>query len=147
MIYLIFILFVLYMIGCCLDGPDLKPIWKEKVGTKLYKLSKKFYPPINLYIHQFESPRIEVYKTNYEPIKLQSCIEISERELLDESLYGFHNDDNDAKKYCIENAIKKCKHNLWANLENSDLIDIHINECEYNCSIDVIAELKVLDKK
>lgn len=31
----LFFLFVLYTIACCMDGPDLKPLWKRWLGKKL----------------------------------------------------------------------------------------------------------------
>lgn len=35
MVVSVFILFVLYTIACCMDGPDLKPRWKWWLGMKL----------------------------------------------------------------------------------------------------------------
>ena len=32
---MLFIIFVLYTIACCMDGPDLKPLWKRWLGKKL----------------------------------------------------------------------------------------------------------------
>ena len=40
----IFILFVLYTLGCIADGPDVKPKWKKWLGGKLERMANKYYP-------------------------------------------------------------------------------------------------------
>lgn len=42
MIALIFVLFVMYTLACIADGPDVKPLWKQWLGVKLLKLSRKY---------------------------------------------------------------------------------------------------------
>ena len=44
MIYTIFMLFVLYTIACCMDGQDLKPIWKRWLGVRLERMADSLYP-------------------------------------------------------------------------------------------------------
>lgn len=44
MVILIFILFVLYTIACCLDGPDLKPRWKRSLGLQLRDMANNLHP-------------------------------------------------------------------------------------------------------
>lgn len=44
MVVLIFVLFVLYTIACCLDGPDLKPKWKRWLGAKLEQKANELKP-------------------------------------------------------------------------------------------------------
>ena len=40
----IFTLFVLYTIACCMDGPDLKPLWKRWLGMKLEAKANSLHP-------------------------------------------------------------------------------------------------------
>lgn len=44
MVILIFTLFVLYTIACCLDGPDLKPRWKRSLGLQLRDMANNLHP-------------------------------------------------------------------------------------------------------
>jgi len=42
MIVTIFILFLLYMTACIMDGPDVKPLWRRWLGGKLERWADKF---------------------------------------------------------------------------------------------------------
>lgn len=44
MAILLFILFVLYTIACCMDGPDLKPLWKCWLSKKLEGYANSLHP-------------------------------------------------------------------------------------------------------
>ena len=144
MIYLIFILFILYTTGCCLDGPDLKPVWKKWLGKKLYNKAKYFSPALNYLFAPIEPPKVEYYKTTYEPIKLQCRISISEMELFEQKMYGFNLTGEDPKNYCINRAKERCIESLMHNIKNSGLIDTQIIEEPYSASINVIAEIKLM---
>ena len=42
MFYIFIILTVIYIICSCLDGPDLKPKWKHRLGEYLHKTANKY---------------------------------------------------------------------------------------------------------
>ena len=137
MIYAIFILFLVYTACCCLDGHDLKPIWKKWLGRKLYNKAVDFYPQIkNVFVPTFEAPKIEYY--NLEPIRLKCNIGINEMQLM-------HLND-DAQKIVMENAKRKCILNLTQKIINSNLIDFKFIQNPYNRTISVESELKILKK-
>ena len=140
MIYLIFSLFILYTVLCCLDGPDLKPKWRNWLGHKLHKYTDKYvsYNPL------FVSPKYEIpiYETRYVPLRLQSNINLSEY-----LISCFENSlDKDryirlAKKGCIDGLINQIKKH------KDDLIKIEEIENPWNGSIDIRAEMHVCTLK
>ena len=145
MIYLIFILFILYTTGCCLDGPDLKPLWKTWLGKKLYHKAKHFWPELTyMFAPINEPPKVEYYRIDYEPIKLQCRNSISEMELYEQKMYGFNLSDEDPKNYCINRAKERCIESLMYNVKNSGLINTQVIEDPYSASINVIAEIKLM---
>lgn len=144
MIYLIFILFVLYTIACCMDGPDLKPIWKKWLGKKLYHKAKYFWPEFTYMFAPIDPPRIEYYHTDYKPISIKCQSRISEMELFKQKMYGFNLTDENPKNYYINRVKERCIESLIHNVKNSGLIDIQVSEDPYNASINVMTELKVL---
>lgn len=147
MIYLFFILFILYTIGCCLDGPDLKPVWKKWLGKKLYNKAKYFLPELKYMFAPNEPPKIEYYHTDYKPIKLQCRERISEIELYEQKMYGFNLSDEDPKNYCINRAKERCIDSLIYNIKNSGLIDTQVIEDPYSASINVISEIKLMKQQ
>ncbi len=142
MIYLFFTLFILYTIACCMDGPDLKPLWKTWLGKKLYHKAKYFWPELTYIFAPIEPPKIEYYHTDYKPIKIRCYNRISEMELYDQQMYGISFED--PKKYCINRAKERCIESLMHDVKNSGLIDIQVSEDPYNASIDVLAEIKLM---
>ena len=144
MIYLIFILFILYTIACCMDGPDLKPLWKKWLGEKLYHKAKHFWPELTYIFMPNEPPKIEYYHTDYKPIKLRCYNRISELDLINQAMYDLSYKNTET--YCITQAKEKCIDSLISNLKHSGLIDIQVSKDPYNASIDVTAELKILGK-
>lgn len=144
MIYLIFTLFILYTIACCMDGPDLKPIWKTWLGKKLYHKAKYFWPELTYMFAPIEPPRIEYYHTDYKPIPIKCQTRISEMELFEQKMYGFNLTDEDPKEYCIKRAKERCIESLMHNVKNSGLIDTEVIEDPYSASINVISEIKIL---
>lgn len=145
MIYVFFTLVILYTIASCLDGPDLKPLWKTWLGKKLYEKAKYFWPELTYIFIPNEPPKIEYYRTDYEPIKIQCRNRISEMEIYEQKMYGISYED--PKEYCIKRASERCIDSVIYNLKNSDLINIDVIEDPYNASINVKAELKVLKHK
>jgi hypothetical protein len=137
MIYAIFILFFVYTACCCLDGHDLKPIWKKWLGRKLYNKAVDFYPQIkNVFAPTFEAPKIEYY--NLEPIRLKCNIGINKMQFI-------HLND-DTQKIVMENAKRKCILNLTQKIINSNFIDFKFIQNPYNRTISVESELKILKK-
>ncbi len=145
MIYLIFILFILYTIACCMDGPDLKPLWKTWLGKKLYDKAKYFWPELTYIFMPTEPPKVEYYKTTYEPVKLQCRNRISEIELYEQKMYGISSED--PKTYCINRAKENCIESLMYNIKNSGLIDTQVIEDPLRASINVIAEIKLMKQQ
>jgi len=146
MIYLFFTLFILYTIACCMDGPDLKPIWKTWLGKKLYHKAKYFWPELTHIFAPIEPPKVEYYHTDYKPISIKCQSRISKMELFEQKMYGFNLTDEDPKTYCINRAKERCIESLMYNVKNSGLIDIQVSENPYNANIDVTAEIKILGK-
>ena len=62
---IIFILFVLYTIACCMDGPDLKPLWKRWLGVKLEGYANQLKP-----IHYCQGVCCGYYKLANETLPL-----------------------------------------------------------------------------
>jgi hypothetical protein len=127
-----------------MDGPDLKPLWKTWLGKKLYHKAKYFWPELTYIFAPIEPPKVEYYRTDYEPIKLQCRISISEMELYEQKMYGFNLSDEDPKNYCINRAKERCIESLMYNVKNSGLIDTQVIEDPYSASINVIAEIKLM---
>ena len=108
MIYLIFSLFILYTVLCCLDGPDLKPKWQNWLGQKLHDYGNKYvsYKPIDLPI---DLPKYELslYETRYVPLKIKSYTRVSE--IAEMELYGYLKEKDRylelVKKNCIEELL------------------------------------------
>lgn len=146
MIYLFFTLFILYTIACCMDGPDLKPIWKKWLGKKLYNKAKYFWPALTYQFAPIEPPKIEYYHTDYKPIKIRCSNKISEMELYEQKINGFNLSDEDPKNYCINRAKERCIESLMYNVKNSGLIDTQVIEDPYSASINVMSEIKILSK-
>jgi len=144
MIYLFFTLFILYTIACCMDGPDLKPLWKKWLGKKLYHKAKYFWPELTYIFIPNEPPKIEYYHTDYKPIKIRCSDKISEIELYEQKMYGISSED--PKTYCINRAKERCIESLMYNVKNSGLIDTQVIEDPLRASINVISEIKILGK-
>ena len=117
MIYIIYLLFIVYTIICCLDGPDLKPKWKTWLGNKLHGLGNKYVlltpyiplPPIHY----------NLYETRYKPLKLKSFIKLSE---LDIFYLGEKKSIQIIKEQCINGLCNEIKNN------SDKLINIEIND-------------------
>ena len=144
MIYLFFTLFILYTIASCMDGPDLKPLWKKWLGEKLYHKAKYFWPELTYMFAPIEPPKIEYYHTDYKPIKLRCYNRISELDLINQAMHDLSY--KNIETYCITRAREKCIDSLISNLKHSGLIEMQVNKDPYNASIDVTAELKILGK-
>ena len=140
MIYLIFSLFILYTVLCCLDGPDLKPKWKNKLGYKLHSYADKYvsYTPVEAF--SLPTYEIPIYETRYVPLKIQSYTRVSEMEL-----YGYLKEKDRylelVKKKCIEGLLDQIRKH------QDDLIKIEEIRNPYDRTIDIKGEIQVCTKK
>ena len=143
MIYLIFSLFILYTVLCCLDGPDLKPKWQNWLGHKLHNYADKYvsYAPIK----DFSLPTYEIpiYETRYIPLKIKSYTRVSEIEEME--LYGYLNEKDRylelVKKNCIEELLDQIRKH------QDELIKIEEIRNPYDGTIDIKGEIQVCTKK
>ena len=141
MIYLIFSLFVLYTVLCCLDGPDLKPKWQNWLGHKLHKYADKYvsYAPLEFSLPTYEIP---IYETRYVPLKIQSHTRVSE--IAQMELYGYLNEKDRylelVKKNCIEGLLDQIRNH------QDELITIEEIRNPYDRTIDIRGEIQVCTK-
>jgi len=143
MIYLIFSLFILYTILCCLDGPDLKPKWQNWLGHKLHKYADNYvsYAPVETFsLPKYEIP---IYETRYVPLKIQSYARVSE--IAEMELYGYLKEKDRylelVKKNCIEGLLDQIREH------QDELINIEEIRNPYDETIDIRAEIQVCTKK
>lgn len=140
MIYLIFILFIFYTTLCCLDGPDLKPKWKNWLGQKLHDYGNKYvsYKPIDLPKYE-----LSLYETRYVPLKIKSYTRVSE--IAEMELYGYLKEKDRylelVKKNCIEELLDQIRKH------QDDLIKIEEIRNPYDGTIDIKGEIQVCTKK
>lgn len=134
MIYAIFTLFIIYTICCCLDGPDLKPIWEDWLGTKLHKYGNQFVKYVPYYPLDGPPMNVKIYTQHIEPIKIKARSIISEFDLL-------HNGYNQDRymDYVKRNNIRK----LFEEIENNNLINTEVITNPYNHSIEIESRLEV----
>ena len=142
MIYLIFSLFILYTVLCCLDGPDLKPKWQNWLGHKLHSYADKYvsYAPLKYSLPEYEIP---IYETKYVPLKIQSYTRVSEIEEME--LYGYLKEKDRylelVKKNCIEGLFDQIRKH------QDELIKIEEIRNPYDGTIDIRGEIQVCTKK
>ena len=130
MIYIIFSLFIVYTISCCLDGPDLKPKWKTWLGNKLHNLGNKYVllapyiPPLPIHYN--------LYETKYTPLKLKSFIKLSELDIF----------------YLGEEKTIQCINGLCNEIKNNSdkLINLEINDDYYTGGKYGCAEIQICIK-
>ena len=138
MIYILLSIFILYTICCCLDGPDLKPIWQDWLGNKLHKYGNQFvkYTP---YYPLDEIPmNVKIYEQHIEPIQLKNRSYVSEFDLL-------HNGYN--KDIYMDHLIKSSHRQLFDEIEKNNLITTEIIQNPYNRNIEIESSLEVCQKK
>lgn len=123
MIITIFILFILYTIGCCLDGPDLKPKWKKWLGGKLERMANNL-KPIN-------------YRHNEDLQKLDSYVILRDSQLRDarinERLAERNGGVQSLPPYMtvsgvIEDAKRRCMEELFIYVRRQGLIKFQVDE-------------------
>ena len=143
MIYLIFSLFILYTVLCCLDGSDLKPKWQNWLGHKLHSYADKYvsYAPVETFsLPKYEIP---IYETRYVPLKIQSCTRVSE--IAEMELYGYLKEKDRylelVKKNCIEGLLDQIREH------QDELITIEEIRNPYDGTIDIKGEIQVCTKK
>ena len=132
-----------------MDGPDLKPIWHEWYGNLLFKYAKIYNPLLKSQEVKLPMPVVEYYRVDYKPITLQCRAKIFESEIYEQYLYNFDADSdgrNKAKKAYIERTIEQCTRMVIENLKESNLIDVKVEESNYEPCTNVMAELKILTK-
>lgn len=135
MIYVVFSLFIVYTIICCLDGPDLKPKWKTWLGNKLHDLGNKY-----VLLASYIPPEIihyDLYETRYKPLKLKSYLKLSE---LDIYYLGEERSIQVIKERCINGLCNKIKNN------SDKLINIEIDNDYYTGGKYGCAEIQICIK-
>ena len=143
MIYLIFSLFILYTVLCCLDGPDLKSKWQNWLGHKLHNYADKYvsYTPVK----DFSLPTYEIpiYETRYVPLKIQCYTRGSQ--IAEMELYGYFKEKDRylklVKKNCVEELLDQIRKH------QDELIKIEEIRNPYNGTIDIRGEIQVCTKK
>ena len=118
-------LFVLYTIGCCLDGPDLKPKWKEWLGTRLYRLSDSLHP-IPRYVLPPQPLEVEV--TRFDARKVESNFLITENDMMMARHMSFVGDMETAKERILSVVKMKCARELTETIASSHLITYEVDE-------------------
>ena len=143
MIYLIFSLFILYTVLCCLDGPDLKPKGQNWLGHKLHSYANKYVSyntPLELTLPTYEIP---IYETRYVPLKIKSYIRVSE--IAEMELFGYLKEKDRylelVKKNCIEGLLDQIREH------QDELITIEEIRNPYDGTIDIRGEIQVCTKK
>lgn len=94
MFYIFIILTIIYTICSCLDGPDLKPIWKHRLGEYLHKTANNYSywdNSINFCLPSLPTPK-------YEPTCLKAVQTISEYDL---KFIGYEKMVDYARRNCI----------------------------------------------
>ena len=146
MIYLIFSLFILYTVLCCLDGPDLKPKWQNWLGHKLHSYADKYvnyadkyYTPLEFSLPKYNIP---IYETRYVPIRIQSNMRVSEMDLY------YHCQNKQDKEQYMKLIKMNCINSLFDQIRKNenDLIEIEEIVTPYG-SIDIRGEIQVCTKK
>ena len=148
---IIFTIFAIYMTGCCMDGPDLKPHWKRWLGMRLecyanqlkpidyckgiccgyYKLANETLPLYEKrYIQLIDeiarmnalNTRPALFMHKYDVIPIKSYI-ISSRDNIHSIEY--------AKKRCMDELLDKAK----------QFVNVHIDAESHRPDIVTTAEL------
>lgn len=128
MFYIFIILTVIYTICSCLDGPDLKPKWKHRLGEYLHKTANKYSywdNDINCYLSSLPVPK-------YEPAYLKAVQTISEYDL---KFIGYEK--------MIDYAQRNCINELTHELIKKNFIQFETIKNPMNGATTIIAKLYV----
>ena len=108
MIYIIVTLFAVYTVCSCLDGPDLKPIWKEWIGTRMHIHAENLIPGPHML------PPDAVIKRGYEPMLVQSRFAFPSRS---ELVFGKDEMIGYAKEKCLDGIMHEIRENGFVEYE------------------------------
>ena len=122
--FVILTLFVIYTICSCLDGPDLKPIWKEWLGTRMHIYAENLIPG------QYMFPPGAVIIKEREPMHIQSRFSFP---LRSELVFG--------KDEMIEYAKEKCLDRITHEIKENGFVEYEITENNNIPEITVIGRL------
>lgn len=150
MIVTIFILFLLYMAACIMDGPDVKPLWKRWLGTKLEIHAHRLKPihycrPYECRFYHYamkaereakRQRRVAMEASNAmlhssyergEQLKIEDCVCINEFDVMDaQRRYGAN-----AKAFLVEQAKHHITRCVAAAIEKHSLVHFEIRENHY----------------
>ena len=141
----IFILFILYTIGCCLDGPDLKPKWKKQLGRKLERMANNLKPinycnPHSRLCPNWVNPMVDAlnyYRRNKDLQKLDCYVILRDSQLRDARINERLAERNGGVKSLplymtvsgvIEDAKRRCMEELFMNVRRQGLIQFQVDE-------------------
>ena len=128
-------LFVLYMTACIMDGPDVKPLWKRWLGSKLESYADRL-KPIN-YCNtgkcKFAQIAFEHSRQNTRLIACERCIKESElmRAMSDEQFarrIHFPIPPSHTVDGLVENAKREIVRSLLSTAESYINIEVHKEE-------------------
>ena len=141
----IFILFILYTTGCCLDGPDLKPKWKKWLGGKLERMANSLKPinycnPHSRLCPNWVNPMVDAlnyYRRNEDLQELVSYVTISDNEWRDarrnEPLAERYGGAQSLLPYMtvsgvVQKAKRHCMEELFMYVRRQGLIQFQVDE-------------------
>lgn len=141
----IFILFILYTTGCCLDGSDLKPKWKKWLGEKLERMANNLKPINYCNPHSRLCPKrvnpmvdaLNYYRRNEDLQKLDSYVILRDSQLRDarinERLAERNGGVQSLPPYMtvsgvIEDAKRRCREELFMYVRRQELIKFQVDE-------------------
>ena len=156
----IFILFILYTTGCCLDGSDLKPKWKKWLGGKLERMANSLKPinycnPHSRLCPKWVNPMVDAlnyYRRNEDLQKLYSYVILRDSQLRDarknELLAERNGGVQSLPPYMtvsgvIEDAKRRCMEELFMYVRRQGLIKFQVDEERDSLNIIVSAVLYV----
>lgn len=135
MIITIFILFLLYMAACIMDGPDMKPLWKKALGAKLEKWADEL-KPINYCNHLCCKYYLNAQQPQLRCVMLEKNVMVGENELME----AMRNEQMAKHKHLylpkvhtvdgvLDNAKRQIVRSLLQTAESYIVIDERRNEC------------------
>ena len=125
---------IIYTIACCMDGPDLKPLWKKALGKKLEKASNYFYP-IEYFTKTEFLPGKPAYieKTTFDAVKVESRVMIGEgevwearrqEEMSQQRGYTYPIPRWNTVSFMVEEAKKDCAQELFEQAKQGMIIKV-----------------------
>lgn len=123
------ILGILYTIACVMDGPDVKPVIKSRVGKFMWRYIDNYYkiPRTELCTRA----HIPLSVMNFDIKKIDSCIVYGERELHHVLMFDRTEKQPGIKDYVIKEMKERCAYKLLESIIANDMIQFHINEPDW----------------